>query len=251
MRCCRIWQPISFGFRLQRSWLAERLHTPRRLRPRVFRLFFSTGSDPVQLGLVESLNRPGGNATGTVQFNDTLITKRLELLRELVPAPRVVGVMADPRNPTVDPRLASIEAAAASIGQKLRIFTVTSQDQFEAVFATIVQEGIAALLVSNGTLFTNNRERLVALAARYAVPTAYEYREFVEAGGLFSYGSSNSDSYNQVGLYVGRILKGESPAEMPVVLPTKFEFVLNLKTAKSLRLDVPLKLHAFADEVIE
>jgi putative ABC transport system substrate-binding protein len=214
-------------------------------------IVFSTGSDPVQLGLVASLNRPGGNATGTVQFNDELITKRLELLRELVPTANVIGVLADPSARTNEFRFASLTAAARSIGQQLRILTVATPDQFETAFATIAQEQLPALLVPNGTLFTNNRERLVALAARFAVPAAYEYREFVEAGGLFSYGSSNSESYKQVGIYTGRILKGENPAEMPVVLPTKFEFVLNLKTAKALGLNVPLKLHAFADEVIE
>src|SRR5215467_491901 len=209
-------------------------------------IVFSSGSDPVQLGLVASLNRPGGNATGTVQFNDSLITKRLELLRELVPMATVIGVLADPRTPTTELRMASVEAAARSIGQRLRIINVTSPDQFEAAFVTIAQEQIGAVLVPNGTLFTNNRERLVALAARYAVPAGYEYREFVQAGGLFSYGSSNSESYKQVGIYVGRILKGENPAEMPVVLPTKFDLVLNLKTAKALGLTVPPTLSAFA-----
>jgi len=214
-------------------------------------IVFSSGSDPVQLGLVASLNRPGGNATGTVQFNDSLITKRLELLRELVPVATVIGVLADPRTPTTELRMASVEAAARGIGQRLRIINVTNPDQFEAAFVTIAQERIAAILVPNGTLFTNNRERLVALAAHYAVPAGYEYREFVQAGGLFSYGSSNSESYKQVGIYVGRILKGENPAEMPVVLPTKFDLVLNLKTAKALGLTVPPTLSAFATEVIE
>ena len=214
-------------------------------------IVFSSGSDPVQLGLVASLNRPGGNATGTVQFNDSLITKRLELLRELVPMATVIGVLADPRTPTTELRMASVEAAARSIGQRLRIINVTSPDQFEAAFVTIARERIAAILVPNGTLFTNNRERLVALAAHYAVPAGYEYREFVQAGGLFSYGSSNSESYKQVGIYVGRILKGENPAEMPVVLPTKFDLVLNLKTAKALGLTVPPTLSVLATEVIE
>jgi putative ABC transport system substrate-binding protein len=214
-------------------------------------IVFGTGSDPVQLGLVASINRPGGNATGVVQFNDLLINKRLELLRELVPMASVIGLLVNPGGPTTELRLASVEAAARGAGQQLRNLTVTSPDQFEAAFATIAQERIAALLVPNNTLFLNHRAQLVALAARYAVPAAYEHREYVEAGGLFSYGSSQSEYYVQLGSYTGRILKGEKPAEMPVMQPTKFEFILNLKTAKALGLDVPLKLYAFADEVIE
>src|SRR5262249_44631768 len=147
-------------------------------------IVFSTGSDPVQLGLVASLNQPGGNATGVIQFNDELIAKRLELLRELVPMARIIGVLAN--RAANELRLASIEAAARGIGQPLRIFMVTSAGEFEGAFATIARERIGALLIPNSTLFTNNSDRLVALAARYAVPAAYEFREFVEAGGLFS-----------------------------------------------------------------
>jgi putative ABC transport system substrate-binding protein len=214
-------------------------------------IVFSTGSDPVQLGLVASLNRPGGNATGTVQFNDDLITKRLEMLREIVPKARLIGVPIDPRSPTSELRLTSVMSAARRIGQEMRVFNVTGEDQIEAAFATMVKEQVGALLVPNGTLFTNNRERLVALAARYAMPAAYEYREFALAGGLFSYGSSNRESYRQVGIYVGRILKGEKPADLPVIQPTQFELVINLKAAKSLGLTIPESFLLRADEVIE
>jgi putative ABC transport system substrate-binding protein len=214
-------------------------------------IVFSTGGDPVQAGLVASFNRPGGNLTGTVQFNDELIAKRLELMHELVPSATLVGFLRDPTTTTAGRRLAVLQEAADRIGQRLRVFDANGPEQFEEVFATCVREAIGALLVSNGTVFTNGRVRLTALAARFAIPTCYEYREFVLAGGLFSYGSSNAESYRQVGVYAGRILKGEKPGDLPIVQPTKFEFVLNLKIAKALGLNIPLKLHAFADEVIE
>jgi putative ABC transport system substrate-binding protein len=210
---------------------------------------FATGGDPVRLGLVASFNRPGGNATGFVQFSEPLITKRLELLRELVPTAGVVGVLASASGRAVELELASIEAAARNIGQQLRIFKVT--DQYESVFASIAQERVAALLVQNSARFTNNREQLVARAARYSMPASYEHREFAEAGGLFSYGSDLVEQYRQTGIYAGRILRGEKPAEMPVVQPTRFEFVLNLKTARALGLTVPPTLLTRADDVIE
>jgi putative ABC transport system substrate-binding protein len=214
-------------------------------------IVFSTGSDPVQLGLVASLNRPGGNATGTVQFNDELNAKRLQILREMVPKARLIGMFAVPGTPTTKLRLASLLAAAGRLGQEIRVSEVSSPKQFDSTFAAMVQAHISAVLVPNSTLFTNNRDHLVALAARYALPTAYEYREFVIEGGLFSYGSSNSESYRVVGTYVGRILKGEKPADLPVVQPTRVELVINLKTAKALGLTVPETLLATADKVIE
>jgi putative ABC transport system substrate-binding protein len=212
-------------------------------------IVFATGGDPVRLGLVASFNRPGENATGFVQFSEALITKRLELLHELVPTAGVVGVLASASGRAVELELASIEAAARNIGQRLRIFKVT--DQYETVFAAIAQERVAALLVQNSARFTNNRKQLVALAARYSMPASYEHCEFAEAGGLFSYGSDLVEQYRQTGIYAGRILKGERPAEMPVVQPTRFEFVLNLKTARALGLTVPPTLLATADDVIE
>jgi putative ABC transport system substrate-binding protein len=214
-------------------------------------IVFSTGSDPVQLGLVASINRPGGNATGVVQFSDQVITKRVELLRELVPMASVIGVLVNSRGSSTEPRMASVEEAARSVGQQLRLLAVANSDQFQTAFETIARERIGALLVPNSTLFTDNRDRLVTLAARYAVPTAYEHREFVQAGGLFSYGSSSRESWAQIGNYTGRILKGDKPADLPVVQPTKFELVINLKAAKTLGLTIPPSLLAIADEVIE
>jgi putative ABC transport system substrate-binding protein len=214
-------------------------------------IVFATGGDPVRLGLVASLNRPGGNATGFVQFSEALITKRLELLRELAPAANLIGVLASASGRAVEFQLASVEAAARSIGQQLRIFKVSAPDEYEAVFSALARERRAALLVQNSVRFTNNRERLVALAARYAIPASYEHREFAEAGGLFSYGSDIGEEYYQIGIYTARILKGEKPADMPVVQPTRFQFVINLKTAKTLGLTVPLIMQMTADEVIE
>ena len=214
-------------------------------------IVFSGGTDPIKAGLVASFNRPGGNVTGLLQFNDSLLTKRLEMMRELVPKASVIGSLIDPRTASAATRLAAVQGAAGAVGQQLRVLNVTSQEQFEEIFATAKREQIGALLVSNGTVFTNARERLVALAARYAIPTSYEYREFVTAGGLLSYGANHTDEYRQVGVYAGRILKGEKPADMPVIQTTKFELAINLKTAKALGLTVPLTLQAAADEVIE
>jgi putative tryptophan/tyrosine transport system substrate-binding protein len=214
-------------------------------------IVFSAGSDPVKAGLVASINRPGGNATGLLQFNDALLTKRLEMMRELVPKAGAIGVLVDPLSRETDGRLALLIEAARGIGQDLRVLRVTSQEQFDEVFALAKREGLAAILVSNGTVFTNGRARLVAAAARYALPASYEYREFVGAGGLLSYGASHTDEYRQVGVYAGRVLKGEKPADMPVVQTAKFELVINLKTAKALGLTVPSSLLVAADEVIE
>jgi putative ABC transport system substrate-binding protein len=214
-------------------------------------IVFSAGTDPIANGLVAAFNRPGGNATGTIQFNDELITKRLELLREMAPNAAVIGLLTDQGSTETAVRIAAVQMAARTMGQQIRVVSVASAAEFDAIIASLVRDKVGALLVPNATLFTNNRDRLTAAAARYMIPAGYEYREFAEAGGLFSYGSSNADSYRTVGSYVGRILKGEKPADLPVVQPTRFEFVLNLKAAKALGLDIPLKLHAFADEVIE
>ena len=173
------------------------------------------------------------------------------MLHEMVPKAAVIGVLVDFSGVAGSQRTAAAQAAGRIMGQQVRVFNVTSQDQFDGAFATMASDGVGALLVTNATLFTNGRDRLVALAARYSVPAGYEFREYVEVGGLFSYGSSQSYAYRQAGIYTGRILKGEKPADLPVMQPTRFEFVLNLKTAKALGLDIPLKLHAFADEVIE
>jgi putative ABC transport system substrate-binding protein len=214
-------------------------------------IVFSIGDDPVEAGLVASFNRPGGNATGTVQFNNSLVAKRLEILRELVPKATVVRMPIEHGSRAMAGRLVSAQAAARQLELEIHAIDVASQQDFDAIFAIRGDERIDGLLVPNSTLFTNGRERLVRLAARHGVPAIYEYREFVAAGGLISYGSSNSYSYRLVGSYVGRILKGERPADLPVDQPTQFELVINLKTAKALGLIIPASLQQLADEIIE
>jgi putative ABC transport system substrate-binding protein len=214
-------------------------------------IVFALGGNPVASGLVASVNRPGGNVTGVTLFADLLIVKRLELARELVPKATVIGFLLNSGNPNTELRARDVQDAAGSIRQRVRILYAGSEPQFDAVFATIVQERIAVVVVQNDPLFNSGRERLLALAARHAVPAIYEWREIVAAGGLICYGASAPDSYRQAGIYVGRILKGEKPADLPVMQPTKFELVINLRTAKALGLDVPPTLLARADEVIE
>ncbi len=214
-------------------------------------IVFAIGGDPVQAGLVASLGRPGANVTGVVQLSQVLITKRLELAHELVPKAAVIAFLLNPNNPNAEIRVRDVREAAHTIGQQLRILYAGSEQQFDTAFATLVQEGIGALVVQNDPLFTNGRERLVALATRHAVPATYEYREFVLAGGLLSYGASVADTYHHVAIYTGRILKGAKPGDLPVEQPSKFDLVINLKTAKALGLAIPPTLLARADEVIE
>ena len=207
--------------------------------------------DPVRDGLVASLNRPGGNATGVSLFPTVLGAKRLELLRELVPNSAVVGLLVDPGSPESTRQLSKVEAAARTIGQQIAVFNAGSEAEFDRVFVTLPEQRVGALLVVGSAFFTSQRDKIVALAAQYRIPTIYEWREFTTAGGLISYGTSLADAYRQAGVYAGRILKGEKPADLPVLQPTKFEFVINLKTAKALGLAIPDKLLAIADEVIE
>jgi putative ABC transport system substrate-binding protein len=173
------------------------------------------------------------------------------LLHELAPKAAVIGLLIDPASPNAARAPLEVQAAARAIGLQSHVFTVTTIEQFDEVFVAIVKAGVGAVLVSNAPLFTSGREQLVALAVRYGIPASYEFREFVRAGGLMSYGSSNRIGYRQVGVYVGRILKGEKPADLPIMQPTRFEFVINLKTAKALGLTVPETLLATADEVIQ
>jgi putative ABC transport system substrate-binding protein len=180
-------------------------------------IVFALGGDPVSSGLVASLGRPDGNVTGVAALSELLITKRLELARELVPKAGVIAFLLNPKNPNTEIRLRDVQEAARAIGQQVRILYASSEQQFDAVFVTLVQERIGALVVADDTMFTNGREQLIALAARHAVPAIYQPREFAMAGGLMSYGPSLPDNYRQAGIYAGRILKGEKPADLPVM----------------------------------
>jgi putative ABC transport system substrate-binding protein len=214
-------------------------------------IVFAIGGDPVAPGLVTSLNRPAGNVTGVTFFTSPLAAKRLELLHDMVPKATTFAVLTNPDNPPSLLEGIEVPAAVKAFGQEASVFNATTEADIDNAFAAIAQQGIGALFVSADPLFFNYRDKVVALAARHRTPATYAYREQVEAGGLMSYGASRSDAYRQAGQYVGRILKGENPGTLPVVLPTKFELVLNLKTAKTLGLDVPLHLQQLADEVIE
>jgi putative tryptophan/tyrosine transport system substrate-binding protein len=214
-------------------------------------IVFVTGNDPISEGLVASLNRPAGNVTGVVFITSVLGAKRLELLRQLVPKATTIALLVNPNTTETEAERTDVQNAAQALGQQLIVFDVTSGRDIEAAFTAFVQRGVGGLLVGTGPFLTSNREQIVTQVALHGVPTMYALRESVSAAGLMSYGSSISDAYRQAGIYAGRILKGEKPADLPVMQSTKFEFVLNLKTAKALGLEVPDKLLALADEVIE
>jgi putative ABC transport system substrate-binding protein len=214
-------------------------------------IVFAVGADPVKFGLVASLNRPGGTVTGVSFLANALVAKQLELLRDLVPAVMVIGVLVNPSNPVSASDTSEVEIAARSLGQQVRIAHVGTEQEFDAAFEAFAAQGVGALLIVPDALFTNGRKRLVMLAGRHRLPTIYWTSEFVEAGGLVSYGTDQKDAYRQIGIYTGRILKGELPSDLPVMQSTKFELVINLKTARELGLTVPPALLATANEVIE
>jgi len=214
-------------------------------------IVFEMGADPVRLGLVTSLNRPGGNVTGVTNLLSELGSKRLGLLRELVPRATVIATLINPDYPDAESQSRDAEGAARALGLQFIIVRASTEREMETAFATMAQQGAGALLVGPDTFFAEQRDRIVALAARHAIPTLYWRREFAQAGGLMSYGSDLADAFRVVGIYAGRILKGEKPGDLPVQRPTKFELVINLKTAKALGLEIPPTLLARADEVIE
>jgi putative tryptophan/tyrosine transport system substrate-binding protein len=214
-------------------------------------IVFTMGTDPVIAGLVASLNRPGGNVTGVSLVGYELDAKRLQLLHELVPKATTIGVLANVKNPSVQPALAAMKAAADVNKQRLVMLDAGTEAELESTFASLQSQRIDALLITTNPFYEGRRDQLVALAKRYSVPVLYPWREYSVVGGLISYGTSFTESYRQAGLYVGRILNGEKPADLPVVQATKFEFVLNLKTAKTLGIDVPTAIVLRADEVIE
>ena len=214
-------------------------------------IVFVNGVDPVSSGLVMSLNRPGGNATGVYIFQQVLEGKRLGLLRELVPSAASIAVLLNPTNANFQTQLRGVQDAARDLGQQVSILSANTEREIDVAFATVAQSGARALLVGSDPFFSSERDQVIALAARHAIPAIYEGREFATAGGLASYGTSLADAYRQAALYAGRILKGEKPADLPIVQPTKFEFVINLKTAKTLGLDVSPGLAASADEIVE
>jgi putative tryptophan/tyrosine transport system substrate-binding protein len=214
-------------------------------------IVFQSGVDPVASGLVASLGHPGGNTTGVSFFASTLEVKKLEVVHELIPLAAVIAVLVNPNNPQADTQANDLQAAGSLLRRPLMILRAGSEGDLDAAFATLAQQGVKAVVVVGDPFFNSRRQQLIALAARYAIPAVYSNRENVDEGGLISYGASLPEAYRQVGIYVGRILKGAKPADLPVLQPTKFEMVINLKTAKALGLELPAALLDRADKVIE
>jgi ABC-type uncharacterized transport system substrate-binding protein len=214
-------------------------------------IVFGSGNDPVKVGLVTNLNRPDGNITGATFFTALLEPKRLGLLRELVPSAEVIALLVNPSTTVGKVQTSEVQEAARLVGQRLIVLNGDSDESIEAAFAALVQQHVPALLVGADPFYDTRRDRLVALAAQHRVPAIYQFREYALAGGLMSYGASITDMYRQAGIYVGRVLKGEKPADLPVMQATKFELVINLKTARALGVKISDNLMSLADEVIE
>jgi putative ABC transport system substrate-binding protein len=214
-------------------------------------IVFISGGDPVDAGLVTGLNRPGGNVTGVNWFSTELGAKRLGLLHELVPNAAVFALLVNPRDSGAARQTTDVQTGVRTLGRELQIFNASTEAEIDSALAALVQQRANALIVAGDPFFTSRREQLVALAARHAIPAIYPAREFVEGGGLLSYGNNNPDAYRRAGAYAGRILNGAKPGELPIERQTRFEFLINLKTAKTLGLSVPDKLLVAADEVIE
>jgi putative ABC transport system substrate-binding protein len=214
-------------------------------------IVFTMGADPVAFGLVASLNRPGGNVTGITLISGEIVSKRIAVLRDLLPGAKVVGVLMNSTTPSSEAESVAAERTAHTLGWQVKVLRVGKELEFDTAFQPLVRERVDALLVTTDPIFESQRHRIVALAAQHAVPTIYALREYAVAGGLMSYGASINDVYRQAGSYVGRVLKGEKPSDLPVIQTSKFELLINLKTAKTLGIAVPAAVLALADEVIE
>ena len=224
---------------------------PAKMATKTIPIVFVTGVDPITGGLVDSLSRPTGNATGLSLFSTELGTKRLELMREIVPSVSNFAVLLNPGSPRVEAETTSIKKEAGALERRVLLVTARSEPELQVAFIKMVQEGAGALLISSDPFFTSHMDRLAALAAKHRLPASYSWREFATAGGLISYGTSVREVWRQSGVYAGRILKGAKPSELPVLQPSQFELVINLKTAKALGLEIPPMVLARADEVIE
>ena len=214
-------------------------------------IVFETAGDPIKLSLVANLNRPGRNVTGITQLSSELVAKRLGILHDLIPTATTIGLLVNPTDPRAETQTGEMQEAAHALGLQIHVLNASTEGEINTVFAILSQLRLGALLVVTSNLFSRRREQFVTLAARQGVPAIYQYREYVAAGGLISYGTSITDAYRQAGIYTGRILKGEKPDDLPVLRPTKFELVINLKTTKTLGLTIPSGVLAIADEVIE
>jgi putative ABC transport system substrate-binding protein len=214
-------------------------------------IVFTANGDPVREGLVASLNRPGGNITGITIFGPGAVTKRVQLMHELIPKAATIAYLMNPNHPSGELEMSTAQTAARSLGKEMPVLRASNERELDTAFAMMEQQRASALVVASDPFFFSRRDQLASLAARYGIPAIYYLREFAQAGGLMTYGNSVSDIYRLVGIYVGRILKGEKPADLPVIQSTKFELVINFKTTKALGIEVPISMQLLADEVIE